>query len=203
MRDRILARRARFIGSAVTLLGCSPSARPSNVAVVEPIDAAVPTATATVPEPVRDAGTPDVARKAGRAITIPEGISDETRARYERLDASVSSFRDNASQIEADMKTAPKCPGSACDEFWRKMAGRLEELQQQASWFGFYCPNKREETDRFLEEVDRQKNMAGITVAKLRERAAGAVGQGRFDRYQAEWDAAHPRPCLSVICDRW
>ena len=201
--ERILARRARFVGASITMLGCSPTARPANVAVIEPIDASLPAATATVADPVRDAGMPDVHR--GATFAIPSGITPETRTRYETLDTRMVAIRKTIADLDRDISSGPKCPSSVCDEFWRGVAGRLETISQSINWIAIHCPNpKREETDRFLEIAQRQQVEAREEREALAERVAKAVGgQARLDRYQREYDTANPRPCLSIRCDSW
>src|SRR5262245_30907535 len=98
-KARILARRARFL--SIALMGCSPAAKPTNVAVIPPVvDAAVPALTATVSEPVYDSGPRDSGHKVGTSILIPNGITSATRLRYERLDESVTGMQKEMKEIE-------------------------------------------------------------------------------------------------------
>src|SRR5262249_42733018 len=141
-KARILARRARFL--SIALVSCSPAAKPTNVAVVQPVvDAAVPALTSPVNEPVHDAGPPEVGDKAGMSIAIPNGITDETRVRYERLDASVTSIQKEIKEIDLEMSNAPKCPGPACDDFWKEIAGRIDSISGSIGWMSIACPDPK------------------------------------------------------------
>lgn len=204
MRERILERRRKFLGTTIALIGCTPTTRPPNVAEIPPSDAAVPTVTATAQDPVPDAA-PDVKKSTpGRSITIPDGISEATRTRYERLDQSVTSFNQGIAKASQEIASAPKCPGIACDEFWIKMAGAIADHSQQIFWFGYYCPQKNDETDAFLAELKNQQSIARDAAAKVREQAIKKLGsESLLQKYSTQYDMANPRPCLSVACDHW
>jgi len=206
LRNRILARRARFVGSALALAGCSPSTKPANVAVIEPIDAAaIPTATSSVSDPPRDAGPPPSPGKRGPYFTIPDGITPETRKRYDLLEQRMTEFHKVVDDLDKEMQTAPKCPGNTCDDFWREIAGKIEELGTRMTWLYIFCPNpQREETDRFLQVAKEQREQAEKLRGSSQAKAESMVGgKAKFERYQSEYDKAHPRPCLSFACDRW
>jgi hypothetical protein len=205
MDPRVLARRARFMGTVMALAGCgnspsSGSGAPPSVPVIEPGDAGPQTPIATFPE--QDAGP----REERFEFLVPEGISEETRTRYVRLKDSVQNTRKEITRVRGQLKSAPTCPSASCDTWWRDMAGTLQSLQQRTGWLGYHCPKKREETDRFLERVEKERKDLQERVGRVRSEALSLLGPNadqRLAQYEHEYDAAHPRPCLSIACDSW
>lgn len=201
--SRILARRAHFIGASLTVFGCSPATPQGGTTVAilprDPGDAA-PGPSASVSDP--DAGA--APKDAGIVITdpqfkIPDGVSQETLLRYQRLSERIKAFNDHHAKMT---ETLAKGPSN-----WRDFAGELDGLQSQVGWYGYYCPNPpRPETDQFLKIVEDQRKASSVKVDALRkatEAKLGKNGKAELERYSREYDMANPRPCLSIACDRW
>jgi hypothetical protein len=199
VKSRILDRRSKFI--ALALAGCSPAAtrHPDTVAVAPRDPTKVPPGpSASVADP--DAGPP--IKKPGQTdagFTIPDGITPETRKRYEMLAERVKKFQERQETAEEELAHGPAS--------WRDFAGEIANQFTSIGWFGYYCPNPpRPETDAFVKMVEDQRKIAQARTSKLKEAAIkklGKNGEKEFERYSQEYDMANPRPCLSVACDRW
>lgn len=202
-KNRILARRARFVGSALTILGCSPATPHGETTVaIAPgdVSSAPPPPSATVADP--DAGTKPKPPPTNLPFAVPAGVSSETRLRYERLGKSAMEMQERQAKVEAELAQTPAS--------WRDFAGELEGLFQSVGWFGYPCPDPpRPETDAFLKVLEDQRKVARERTERIKKDAEAKLSKGgkngakELERYTNEFDVANPRPCLSIACDRW
>jgi len=198
VKSRILDRRSKFI--ALALAGCSPASTHSDTVAVAPRDPTKvpPGPSASVADP--DAGPPPKKQtQTDAGFAIPDGITPETRKRYEMLAERVKKFQERQQTAEEELANGPAS--------WRDFAGEIENQYSSIGWFGYYCPNPpRPETDAFQKTVEDQRKIAQARTDKLKaaaEQKLGKNGAKELERYMREYDQANPRPCLSVACDRW
>lgn len=202
-RDRILARRARFVALALAAAGCheGEATKGPETVVLPPAPEDAGTHVATVedasppPKPAPEAGTPD-------------GISPATAQRYAKANSRIASVKEAIEVAhEKVVKQAPYSAANAAQ--WRDLVAEVQELYSSVGFLSIYCPKKSPETDAFLAWVQAEQDKLRVTVDGVKKDAEkkltdpSTTGAARWDLLLSQWNQANPRPCLSIACDSW
>ncbi len=202
-RDRILARRARFVALALAAVGCHEG------------EGTKAPETVTLPPPPEDAGT-HVATvedaspppKAEPDAGTPAGISPATAARYARARTRIAEAKEAIETVhEKIVKQAAYSSANATQ--WRDLVAEAQELYSTVGYLGIYCPKKSPETDAFLAWVQAEEDKLRASVDDVKRDAEKKLqdktttGAARWDLLWSQWNQANPRPCLSIACDSW
>ncbi len=210
-RTRILQRRAAFLSSALTALGCSAQPpQPAGDPVVtlpdpppaEPEPTAKATTTPEAPPPK------DVAPGQQPSLEIPTDVGEVARKKFEHWAKSMKQIYELLDQMETALPEDCDILHSACDERWRKLALLGIELNK-VGMFLHHCPGSSEDAKRF--DAFRKEHQAyrGGRQAKLDGRidrtlaSGGDAARKRWVEHQQQARAAHPVPCLSFACNDW
>lgn len=206
-KEAILGRRARFL--ALALAGChggAPVADTTTVSVPT-LDAAAPLPVAHPDPVVPDAGPRPVAHTKVDE-TIPDGTSPATRTRYERVFSNANDV--HAALDDLDVLLAQLKAGRPARAEWMAFVERMNGTPERSRWMGYFCPTQNPETAAFLARVEAVRKELAQRSATLLQRAQTVLGRGDATAGEAQWnkltdeyEAANPRPCLSVACDRW
>lgn len=203
-RETVLRRRAFFIGSALSIAGCGPSAQPAEpppqpVAVDAPDDTApAPSTSATAAVPDRPDAPPDNA--AGPDMTIPDGVSDEMRKNYERLNARTKAAGD---RITGARERLPTCMVNECAKDWQALA---EWLNPPGRKFDSFMCGKAvsDEGKQFdIRMADHNKWIQAQNAALQEAIASKLTSDGhrkQWEQFQDDARNAKPNVCLKFAC---
>lgn len=201
-RDRILARRARFVALTLAAVACHDGEPAKNQ---DSVYLPPPEHDAEAPVAVLDAGTTTSEFDAARDTT---GMSPATRERYVKLDARIAATRDEIMKVEEAVAKQPAFT-NATSATWQELVAQVQSLYQSVGYLGIYCPKKSPETDAFLAHVEAEQTKLRGLVDALKKKATTKLtdktmsGDARFDKLYDQWNSANPRPCLSIACDSW
>lgn len=209
-RDRILARRSRFVALALSASGIAAchkgdGATEQHDTVYLPpaeVDAA---ARAEVDAGPRDTGSVAVVNDGPSADA---GISAATRERYEKLVGRVAAIKDRIVVLDGDVTKMTNF-GTSNAAAWQSLVAQIQSVYESIGWLSVYCPKPRPETDAFLAHVEVERkallvNADGLkkkTTTKLADKTT--TGDARYDQLVDQFNNANPRPCLSIACDSW
>lgn len=223
-RQRILERRALFVGSSLAFLACGPKPPPDPPAgpgpdVVqvnnpEPRPGASASASASAPVVVASALPPRKSRPspgdlpADLSFETPAGLSERGQKNYERLSSFV---RAQLETIEAAEQKIPRpCDvGSAdCEAAFREVALQLLDYDQGRR-FSYFCPGSSAEAKDFAAVERRVKDRITERYSELTRKIVAAMSSGTTSPDKA-WEsllqrarASRPMPCLSFACADW
>ncbi len=203
-RETVLRRRAFFVGSALSIAGCGPSAQPAEappqpVAVDAPDDPApTPTASTTGEVPDRPDAPPDNA--AGPNMAIPEGVSDDMRRNYENLNARTKAAGDH---VKGALARLPKCGISECLDDWKALAAWLNPEARKHG--GFMCgsavTDEGKQFDIRMEQHAAWLSAQKVTLQQAIEAKLTSDGERkRWEQLTDEARNAHPSVCLKFAC---
>jgi hypothetical protein len=200
-RERILARRARFMTSALFALGCAGTGpKPSQQPVVVPVATSEPT-TASAPVPPR-------AEPTGEApsLEVPADAKGIARNMYEALAERAPKLY---AEMDALLRGAPAgcdLSGDACRKEWGRVAEKLADLAEDVAGLQPICPGTSEHGKRYSERVADhiaygRRRLAALAKS-LDERFAehGSTQSWVELRTQVE-GRARAQPCLD--CATW
>lgn len=209
-RDRILARRARFVALALSASGVSACHQGDGVAerhdtVYLPPAEMDASTTATVDAGAEETGGVAVVEAGPPADA---GISPATQERYARFAANAASVAQSIDALDAKV-TKMGNYGPANATAWRDVVGEIQDRYSSIGYFSIYCPKPRPETDAFLAHVQDEAQKLRARVDALKKKAEGKLadkttkGDARYDQLIDQYNNANPRPCLSIACDSW
>ena len=211
-RDHILRRRAFYVGSALSLAGCTPAAQEPATPRTEPAPVAVaaepePTSAAAPASPPPRAETP--APTGGPPPTdIPEGVPDKIRSMYESLYRHAARGQKEIARVAG---TIPTCtigsPG--CDAAWKKFAAEQLVLKDVASSPDGPCDTAVTPEGKVYEKR-RNAHVAYLDslTARLEADVVSLVsgtpgGPKRWEAYKEQARLANPEPCLNFACPEY
>jgi len=198
--ERILRRRAQFVGAALLVAGCTerrahevsplPSAEQKPVSSVPPPAAPEP----VLPETPRPPRTAKVSNDAGADLA---SALSRIEAMFARVDAA-------SRMIPAGCDLGD----TACRARWKAVAEKLAQIED-AFWgfHGSWCPPKTSDAkaiDALIADhqvwlrtwFDRIRRTAVDTL----EKHSGADGGSVFQEMFLEEARKNPHPCLSIAC---
>jgi hypothetical protein len=205
-RNKILERRALFLGSALAALaGCArqtPATEPG-----EPQVLSIPPTTGEDPEAAPDATADTPPRApAGQGdmppLDIPNGISERARQNYQSL---VDRMKGVHKVLDDMQGMVPTCTIKACEAKWKELAEKHFSLDD-AFRFSYVCPGSSAEAKAYMERHDAHMKFYQERRTALENELTAKLGKSGWDRYQElrnEISAANPRPCLSFACQDW
>lgn len=210
-RLQILRRRAFFVSSALTALGCNTPGRPAE---------AQPLSTPPITEP--DAGGVDVpevgpAPSASSSadprpeddpdLATPAGVSEAASEHYASLRASVLSIRSQIDALGDSLPDACKITDQACDLQWRKLAEELLGIDRSIRRLPPRCGGSSADAKAYFEHRDRVTEHLRERLAALSKRISALVGTAqekqRWETHQRDAVEARPEPCLKFACTDW
>lgn len=198
--DEILRRRARFVGAALLVAGCSKDE--SRVAITptpsaEKATTSAPSASAP-PRVIKVAAPPD---RPPRKATVSAAAEKQKDAELARIDKVYSAVDGLAGSIPTVCATSdPKCVAA-----WKDYFGRLEDARD-ANYLMPSCPPKGADAIA-LDELQRAhaawhglwlQHIDEAVVATLEK--AEASGHKTLLLLWGDARNAHARPCLSIAC---
>jgi hypothetical protein len=204
-RDKrtILERRALFLGSALTALGCGPKTNTTEPA--EPQVVSIPESADTKPTGDTEA-PPEADRKPSTRgdlppLDTPPGVSERARQNYESLAKRMTGAHDILDEME---KLIPSCAITSCEGDWRKLAEKHFALDD-AFRFAYTCPGSSAEAKAYAERAQLHSDFFQKRRTAVEAQISTAVGSGnaRYQELREEFARAHPRPCLSFACGDW
>jgi hypothetical protein len=203
-RAAILRRRALFVGSALTAIGCTPQTKEGPTATTAPPSAPVVSvaAPATSPAPsatvVPEEPAPKVAGMPG--YDKPEGLSEAANGNYDRLHKFMKESHAMLAPLAAKV---PSCKLSGCEDDYRKAATVLTELTKDLRLF-YICPGKSAEGQAFEPHKSAHMEFLRKRMGELDQRLSTASGNAEgWKALRSEIAMSKPTPCLSFACPDW
>lgn len=212
-RTQILRRRAFFVSSALTALGCNNSGRPPEgqpSSTTEPTAPPVTTAPATA-EPTASAtatasAAPEPPRE-GPDLSTPPGVGSVAAENYAQLRETVAEIRKSIEGLASTLPDACKVTDQACDLQWRKLAEGLLEIDKSIRRLPPRCGGSSDEAKAYFKTRDAARKDLEERVAALSKRISALVAtqaeQERWAGHQADAKQANPEPCLKFACTDW
>ncbi len=204
-RSAILRRRAAFVGSALTLLGCSrsaPPAKPPEPQREAQVSVPEPPADAEPSEPVPERGEPERSTRPTPSLEVPEGVSEETRERYVRLAKQMKGIYAEFSAISIPKQC--DVSDASCEPAWRSLAERLLTLSDETRWIVPACKGSSESAKLFLARAAEHAEHARLLREELDQEIDRELGSDaakkRWQELQGHVRRSRPRVCLSFAC---
>jgi hypothetical protein len=206
-RERILARRAAFVGSALALLGCSPAREAESPPRAEP------GAVVAVPEPADEGASEALPAKrpkpaAGRPpLDVPEGVSEVARKRFESQAKQMQGVYDLIDAIAVPERCDVTSP--SCESDWRKLADDLLELGERARFIRSPCKGSSESAKLFEQRSEQHAAQVEALRQQITEEieqaiaAGGELAKQRWQKIEADARRSRPVVCLSFGCTDW
>ncbi|MBW2459903.1 MAG: hypothetical protein JRI68_35765 [Deltaproteobacteria bacterium] len=210
-RTRILQRRAVFLSSALTALGCSAQPpQPADGPVVtipdpppaDPAPTATPTATPEAPPPK------DAPPGEQPSLEIPTDVGEVAKRKFEHFAKSMKRLYELLDEMAAALPEDCDILDAACDERWKKLA-LLGMEKGKVTMFLHHCPGSSDDAKRFEAFHKEHQDYRGRRQAQLDGRisralaSGGAAARKRWEDHQQQARAANPVPCLSFACRDW
>ena len=214
-RAQILRRRAFFVSSALTALGCNNSGRPpegqpssTTDPTTPPVATAPPTATSTATaEPTASASATPEPPSEGPDLSTPEGVGEVAAENYKRLREAVGEIRKSITELGATLPDSCRVTDQACDLQWRKLAEGLLEIDKSIRRLPPRCGGSSEEAKAFFKQREAARDDLQQRVAALSKRISALVAtqaeKERWETHQADAKQANPEPCLKFACTDW
>ncbi len=212
-RAQILRRRAFFVSSALTALGCNNPGRPPEgqpSSATEPSAPPTPTVTAPVEPTVTASATatpPEPPPSEGPDLATPDGVGEVAAENYKSLRESVAAIRKSIDELGASLPDACKITDQACDLQWRKLAEGLLEIDQSIRGLPPRCGGSSEEAKAFFKQRDAAREDLNKRVQALSVRISALVAtqaeKERWTAHQQDAKQANPEPCLKFACTDW
>ncbi|MCA9628813.1 MAG: hypothetical protein KC766_14140 [Myxococcales bacterium] len=214
-RAQILRRRAFFVSSALTALGCNSSGRPPEG---QPSSATEPTAPPTVRVPTPAGPTATTSATAPPApeeeplgaapdLSTPPGVSEITAQNYKSLREAVAEIRKQIDELGGSLPDACRITDQACDLQWRKLAEGLLDIDKSIRRLPPRCGGSSDEAKAYFVKRDAARDDLQARVAALGKRIRALVAtqaeQERWEAHQVAAKQANPEPCLKFACTDW
>lgn len=214
-RQRILARRAAFVGTALAALGgCARDPAPAGSPPVAPtahgpvVEVEEPPADAATPEEALPdaARQPRVARGAP-SLDVPSDVSEEAKRRFEQLAERMRGVYALFDQV--DVPERCEATDASCDARLRKLADDLLDLDDRTRYIIPVCAGSSESAKRFGERAREHADYVAELRRALEAEIQSALDAGgdamkqRWETQQRAASMARPRVCLSFACMDW
>ncbi len=210
-RARILQRRAAFLSSALTALGCSaqpPAPNPEPVVAVPvrpPVDTD-PGANAEPPPPPPP--PPPTVSTDKPSLAIPDDVGEVAKRNFEHFAKSMTQLYELLDKMEAAVPKDCTILKPACDEHWQRVAA-IGLQMRRVQMFMHRCPGTSADAKRFAAFAEEHRKYRGRRQATVDARISAAIAGGgeaarkRWDQHKQEAYQAKPFPCLSMGCADW
>jgi hypothetical protein len=193
-RDRILERRAKFIGTALALAtGCS---RDPAASIKSPDGDGKSVSTAVAGDKA-----PPVPPPTERPSLVAD-VSDAGVGARDDTVAQIKALEDATSKLAASVPAPCPLDHAACKARLRAFADEWARLQGDAVQLERRCPAKTPD-DRAVETLMREhRGWLLVWLAAIQKAARASVqgGGAEWDELVQKAEEAHPQPCLKYYC---